>query len=76
MLKWGRANQSVSMVIGCLRSHSGAKGRSLAGPSATQRLAEANRERDVKKKEQREEETKLLNTRQVRRKTTSNWPVN
>lgn len=73
MLKWGRANQSVSMVIGCLPSHSGAKGRSRAGPSATQRLAEANRERDVKKKEQREEE-KLLNTRQLRRKTTSNWP--
>lgn len=43
------------MVIGCLRSHPGARGRSLAGPSATQRLAGANQERDVKEKKDQSE---------------------
>ena len=49
-LKEGGANQSVSMVTGFLRCHSGARGRSLAGPSATLRLEGANQERDAKKR--------------------------
>lgn len=68
-LTWGGANQSVSMVIGCLPSHSGARGRSLAGPSAKQRLAEANQEKDVKKKEQSNGGEKVLNTPRVSRRT-------
>ena len=49
-LKEGGANQSVSTVTGCLRYHLGARGRSLAGPSATLRLEGANREREAKKR--------------------------
>lgn len=57
------------MVIGCLSSHSGARGRSLAGPSAKQRLAEANEEKDVKKEEQSDGGVKMLNTPRVSRRT-------
>lgn len=49
-LKEGGANRTVSMATGCLRCHSGARGRSLAGPSAMLRLEGANQERDAKKK--------------------------
>lgn len=49
-LKEGGANRSVSMVTGCLRCHSGARGRSLAGPSAMLHLEGANREKDAQKR--------------------------
>lgn len=51
-LKQSEANQSISMVTGCLRCHSEARGRSLAGPSATLHLEGANqdRERGAKKR--------------------------
>ncbi|KAG7234485.1 hypothetical protein INR49_004598 [Caranx melampygus] len=53
--KEGGANRSVSMVTGSLRCHSGARGRSLAGPSAMLRLGGAN-QRDMPNKEDQSEE--------------------